>query len=428
MGCSVKDVTPKEELQTGHVEITDLENFPQNIEFYTQDLEEKTLYNIQSKYEEGYFRIWNNPALEKIEDVQWPFESYKYGYSYGENLKLLEQSFFDEMYKNSNFDAYLSISKKALTVRHTDLRSFPTLKPLFKDPSLAGEGFPFDYLQNSTVDINKPIFVSHYSQDKAWAYVFSSFASGWIKTTDFVYIDDKYIKEWQKAKQVIVIKEGEPIYNEEKAFLFKTRIGMMLPIIEEDSENYTVLFVSSYKHSRAFYEKAKISKEFATGTVLKLNRENINLIVNEVLKTNYGWGGLYEQRDCSSMIRDIFTPFGIWLPRNSYVQSRVGKVISFAKLNDEEKVALIKEQGIPFETLLYKKGHILLYVGTYNDEIVALHNTWGIKTKKDDIEGRVIVGEPIFSTLKLGKNQKNYDKEAEILKNLQSMNIITESN
>lgn len=425
IGCSVKNVALKDAVQMKHVEITDLENFPQNVEFYTQDLQERTLYDIQSKYESGYFRIWNNPTLEKVEDIQWPFNSYKYGNSYGENLKLLEQSFFDEMYTNSNFGAYLSVNKRALTVKHTDLRSFPTLKPLFKDPSLAGEGFPFDYLQNSSVDTNKPLFISHYSQDKAWAYVFSSFASGWIQTTDFVYIEDQYIKEWQKAKQVLIVKEGNAVYNEEKEFLFKTRIGMMLPIIDEDDENYTVLYVSSYKHTKAFYEKAKISKRFATDTVLRFNSNNINAIINEAVRTNYGWGGLYGQRDCSSMMRDIFAPFGVWLPRNSYTQSKIGKVISFVDLNDEEKIALIKKEGIPFETLLYKKGHILLYVGIFNDEVIVLHNTWGIKTKNDGIEGRVIVGTPIFSTLRLGQNQTNYDEEAEILKNLQSMNIIT---
>ena len=53
------------------------------------------------------------------------------------------------------------------------------------DPSLAGEGFPFDYMQNSIIAANKPIFISHYSKDREWAYIFSSFTSGWIKTGEF---------------------------------------------------------------------------------------------------------------------------------------------------------------------------------------------------------------------------------------------------
>ncbi|MGE4397820.1 MAG: glycoside hydrolase, partial [Sulfurimonas sp.] len=106
-------------------------------------------------------------------------------------------------------------------------------------------------------------------------------------------------------------------------------------------------------------------------------------------------------------------------------QSKIGKVISLENLSDDEKIDIIKEKAIPFETLLYKRGHVVLFVGTYNDEIVVFHNTWGIKTKSETDEGRVIIGKPIFSSLRLGQYQENYDEEAEILKNLTSMNILT---
>jgi len=153
---------------------------------------------------------------------------------------------------------------------------------------------------------------------------------------------------------------------------------------------------------------------------------NIAMILNEVSKVKYGWGGMYGDRDCSSIIRDFFAPFGLWLPRNSYEQSKVGKIISFEGMSDAEKLVLIKEKAVPFETLLYKKGHILLYVGIKNSEPIVFHATWGVKTKKDGKEGRFIIGKPIFSTLELGSNLKDYDKEASILTQLKSMNILTQ--
>ncbi|MFA5427928.1 MAG: glycoside hydrolase, partial [Sulfurimonas sp.] len=73
-----------------------------------------------------------------------------------------------------------------------------------------------------------------------------------------------------------------------------------------------------------------------------------------------------------------------------------------------------------------QKGHVVLYVGTYNGEIIIFHNTWGIKTKKDGVEGRVIVGKAVFSSLNIGKYVENYDEESSMLKNLISMNIITQ--
>jgi hypothetical protein len=415
-------------LDVEKVQIYDLENTPQDIREFTKNLDDVTsFYEIQKKYEKYYFRVWNfQKPNETIEDIKWPFKSYKVGDSYGENLQLLDEDFFTSMYENANFDKYLSVSKKAITLKHLNIRGFPTLRPLLRDPLLAGEGFPFDYLQNSTISANKPIFVSHFSKDGEWAYVFSSFTSGWVKSTDIVFMQKRYTDQWQKAQQVFITKENIPIHDTNDKFLFSSKIGMMLPLIEEEKDAYVVLVISKYKNSEPLYAKAKISKSISHKGILALSKDNLNRIISEVSTSNYGWGGMYGQRDCSSTLRDIFSPFGIWLPRNSSQQAKVGKIISLKDLNDDEKIQLIKEKAIPFQTLLYKRGHIVLYVGTYDNEIIILHNTWGIKTKKDDIYGRIIIGKTILSTLEVGKYQKNYDANSSILRNLKSLNILTE--
>ena len=418
-GCSSKKPEP--------IVIEDLVTIPQDVTVFTKNLDdESTLYDIQKKYEKLYFSMWNiKEPKETLKDIQWPFDTFKAGSSYGENLQPLQQKFFDDMYENANFEAYATLNKRAITLRHSDLRAFPTVRPLLRDPSLAGEGFPFDYLQNSSIEANKPIFVSHYSKDKEWVYVFSSFASGWIKTSDIVFLDKKYTDKWQKAEQVYITKDNVPVLSPDGDFLFNAKIGMMFALVGEDDKNYTVLTVSNCKVTKPYFLKSKISKSVAHKGILSLTKENLNTIVYGVFHTNYGWGGMYEQRDCSSTMRDLFTPFGIWLPRNSSQQAKIGEVISLKGLSDDEKIALIKEKGVPFQTLLYKHGHIVLYAGVYNGEVIIFHNTWGIKTQKDGIDGRIIIGKTIFSTLKLGKEQDYYNKEAEMLKNIQSMNILT---
>lgn len=419
VGCSSKKIQP--------IKIYDLVNVPQDVSVFTKNIDNNvSLYDIQKNYEKHYFSMWNiNEPPEKLENIKWPFDSYKMGKSYGENLQLLDKHFFDKMYKNSNFDAYATINKKAITLKHLNLRAFPTLKPLLKNPSLAGEGFPFDYIQNSSIEANKPIFISHYSKNKEWVYAFSSFASGWLKARDVVFLEQKYTDLWQKAEQIFITKDDVPILGSDGSFLFNSKIGMMFALISENKESYTVLTIANYKNSKPLFLKSEISKKLVHKGIYTLSRDNLEKIMNGIFYTNYGWGGIYNQRDCSSTLRDMYTPFGIWLPRNSSQQSKVGKIISLENLTDGEKIQLIKNQAIPFQTLLYKKGHIVLYVGTYNNQIIVFHNTWGIKTKKDGIEGRIIIGKTIFSTLKLGKHQNYYDENSEILRNLKSMNIIT---
>jgi len=440
VACSAKQEKklelPKKELKvqtnevcidTHRTEIYDLKNIPQDIKEFTKTFDDKSsFYEIQKEYEKHYFRVWNiDKPKEALQDIKWPFRSYRVGKSYGENLQLLDEDFFVKMYDNANFDDYLTVNKKGITLKHLSIRAFPTSRPLLKDPLLAGEGFPFDYLQNSTVSPNKPIFISHFSKDREWVYIFTSFTSGWVKSSDIVFLDEKYTQEWQKAKQVFLVKDNIPIYSKNGDFLFNSKVGMMLPMIKEDKDSYVVLVVSKYKNSEPLYMEAKLSKDISHEGVFLLTRKNLTDIIEAVFNSNYGWGGMFGQRDCSSTLRDIFAPFGIWLPRNSSQQAKVGHVISLKGLSDDEKKIFIKQTAIPFQTLLHKRGHIVLYVGTYNGKVVVLHNTWGIKTKKDGIYGRVIIGKTILSTLEVGKYQKNYDENSSILRNLDSMNILT---
>ena len=68
----------------------------------------------------------------------------------------------------------------------------------------------------------------------------------------------------------------------------------------------------------------------------------------------------------------------------------------------------------------------MLYLGTYDDNIMILHNMWGIKTVDDnEEEGRVIVGKVVISTLEIGSEQNGYDYNSSLLPSLDSMNIFT---
>ncbi len=425
IGCSTNPIQIKPIDKMSKNEIYDLVHLPQSVKPYLKNIKIDSIKSTQHNYEENYFRVWNKIPADSKETAMWPFRAYNLNESYGENLQPLEENFFLSMKNNANFEKYKTINKNALTLNHLNIRGFPTAKPLLRNPSLAGEGFPFDYMQNSTISANKPILVSHYSKDKEWVYIFTSFTGGWVKANEIVIVDKKYTNLWQKAQQVFLIKDGIPIYDKNSRFLFKSKIGMMLALVSEDSQSYTVLTVASYKGDKPLYLKSKISKTIAHKGIMRYTKENITLIMDEISKSKYGWGGIYNQRDCSSTLRDFYAPFGLWLPRNSSQQAKKGKVIQLDGLSKELKIKTIKDEAIPFKTLFYKKGHILLYVGTYDDTIVVFHNIWGIRTKEKGKEGRLVVGKAIFSSLSLGSHQRNFDKEAEILTNLKSMNILS---
>jgi len=423
--CSVHKDKNSLTLQTSSSfeKVSDLEHIPQDVSFYSNGINKKAL--SLEDFQSNYFRTWN---IEKIsidlKDAMWPHEAFKYGNSYGENLQLLSEEFFDKVLKNSNFSEYATLNQRALSLNLLNLRAFPTDKPLLRDPKKAGEGFPFDYMQNSSVAANKPLFVSHYSKDKEWAFVESSFAFGWVKSKDIVFIEKKYTDIWQNAEQIFITSDDIAIYSASGDFLFKSRVGMMLALIKENRDSYTVLTVSKGENLEPLYLHSEILKKDAHKGTLAFNAKNINRVLSGLAFSNYGWGGMYGQRDCSSTLRDLYAPFGLWLPRNSSKQAQAGDILSLDGLSDTEKISLIKSEAKPFETLLYKQGHIVLYVGVFEDEIVVFQNVWGVKTQKDGDEGRYVVGRSIFSTLELGKNLKDYDQNASLLRNLQSLNSL----
>jgi hypothetical protein len=158
--------------------IEDLYRFPQEIEVYANKsaLSHKRFYAVQKAFDKNYFSVWHyTKPPESSFTARWPFRVYSQGCSYGDNLQLLESSWFDKMLEEANFKAFGKVNRYGLTLHFASLRNFPTHKPLFRDPSLAGEGFPFDYLQNSAVHANEPIYISHYSKDRAWVYVYTAY-------------------------------------------------------------------------------------------------------------------------------------------------------------------------------------------------------------------------------------------------------------
>ena len=381
-----------------------ISDISQNPKVYTQNFDKGYIATLES-YKKEYYREWHTskPYITK-EKAMWPHRVFQYPKYYGENFQKVAQKFYEDMNEEANFQEFATLNKKAITLHRVNVRAFPTNKALFLNPYKAGEGFPFDYLQNSSLAAFKPVLVSHYSKDKGWIFIESSFVYGWVRSDAIAFIDEQHATQWQKAQQMVIVKDKHAVYDNTERFLFYSQLGQLLP-------------KTPYFH---------IDDDVYNIGILPFNGSNINKILQELQKNIYGWGGMYGERDCSATIRDFFAPFGIWLPRNSSKQSQIGKVISLDGMDDTQKLQTIKKYGIAFETLLYKKGHILLYVGTYHDKVIVFHNTWGLKTSQWGKDGRYIIGKAIFSTLDFGKNVDGYESQNSILHHLKSMNIVTQ--
>lgn len=403
--------------------VNDLEKFPQDISVYVDKNanNQEKIYDIQKQFEGHYYRPWSyTVAPICAKEAAWPIGAFKGGY--GSNLRPHDPSWFREMESQSNFSAFSTINKSAITTRWLNLRVLPTIKPLYKNPARPGDGYPFDLLQNSSVAFNEPIFLSHYSLDGAWAYIFTNNASGWVESNGIALLSLEQTEFLKKKDKLFITQDRIPLKDNNNQFVSYSRIGMVLSYGGETAEEYKALSVNSSGQINELH----IPKDSAHMGIRLISKEELSKLGNHLLRNTYGWGGMFEERDCSSMIRDYLTPFGVWLPRNSAQQAKKGEVIYFNDLNNTQKITLIKEKGIPFETILYKKGHVLLYVGTYDDNVMVMHNIWGVRTKdKEGTKGRVVIGKAVISTLELGSEVEDFDPSNMLLSTLSSMNIFT---
>jgi len=370
-----------------------------------------------------YYAPWQMHALDvTFAKATWAVRYYTSKTIYAENRLPFKKESLKKWINNSNNNAFNTLKCHAIVTHPSSLRLFPTIHPMFYNPNLAGEGFPFDYNQNSAIKAFTPLIVSHLSRDGGWAFVQSPFALGWIKMRDMAFINEGQIRQLMQLAKTVLLEEHASIYNKKRAFLFYAKMATLFPKTGEEPEFYKVLVPENLGGNLTFQD-VLLPVAWIQPMPLAMNEENIGRVTSELLGESYGWGGLVEARDCSAMTRDFFAPFGLWLPRNSKAQAAVGKIVNLSGYDPSEKEKMILEKGVPFRTLLYLPGHIMLYIGRKEGRAYVMHNLWGIRTREN---GRIIIGRTVITDLYLGETLPDVACGSLLINRITSMNIVTQ--
>ena len=381
---------------------------------------------LQKSFRYRYFSPWRkNGGIISKKAASWGFLYLKrINKFFGENKLPYTKKEAKYLKDISNFKDFNSVKKSAIVIDNCDLRVFPTQKPLFRDFDKAGEGYPFDYNQNSTLWINTPVYISHYSKDKEWAYVYSSFASGWVMVKNIALVDKKMINRYKNSPFVVAMNDNIPLYDRKKSFLSRVKLSTLFILKKVYKKRYKILVVRKDSNNRAYFYSTFVKKSDFERFIPDISKQNIKKVISNLLGEKYGWGGYLNNRDCSTLTRDYFKVFGIWIPRNSKAQAAYLHCKKLTNLTREQKERMIAGFGRPFETLLYLKGHIMLYLGEIGDRVYVLHNMWGIRTKTDGKEGRFIVGKAILSDLFIGEELQNVDTKKLLIDRVKSFCIV----
>ncbi|PKN71273.1 MAG: hypothetical protein CVU54_02305 [Deltaproteobacteria bacterium HGW-Deltaproteobacteria-12] len=377
-----------------------------------------------------YFSVWHQrePFYALTAAVNIDSRKFAVNFGFGENKRKHTREWYEKLLQNAALEDYPNARYPAITVRNTSLRSLPTLRPHFSSPDGDSDGWPFDNLQRSAVAGNTPIFVCHLSADKTWALVETCFTFGWMPVSDFGRVDGLFMQKWEAGRYAVITRDQTPIFYNNGQFGLKSSLGYMFPLIRETPDKMEIFVAAmSIFSDYAVMKKGYVAREAAAVKPLRLTSLSAVKIANEMIGEPYGWGGLYGNRDCSSMTRDFFAVFGIWLPRHSEDQVKeAGRYINLSGIPPEQKEKIILEKGIPYLTLLWRKGHVMLYIGGQNGQALIFHNIWGIRTK--DLrgqEGRKIIGQAVITTLRPGRELRSFDDQSgDLLTHIAGMSIL----
>jgi hypothetical protein len=308
-----------------------------------------------------------------------------------------------------------SVGARAISVRHTDLRALPTHTPAYRDPWKSTEGFPFDYLQNSELHLNVPLYLSHYSRDGRWAFVQAAHANGWVPVRDIALVDNRFVKAFKTGRYYLTVRDDLWLKQGKKRYSL-IKMSTLFPL---DHSGRRLLFARRGAHGQALLTRLRRpSGKLVALKPLPFTPRNVARIARELYGEPYGWGGKMMARDCSATTRDFFAEFGIFLKRNSAKQAKAGHATWIKELPVAKKKAAIFRYAKPFRSMLYVPGHITLYLGRYRNEPVILHTYWGVRQKD---WSKYPLCRTIITTTRPGDELPNTRKKSELIHTLQQI-------
>ncbi|WP_156915841.1 SH3 domain-containing protein [Desulfatirhabdium butyrativorans] len=298
-----------------------------------------------------------------------------------------------------------------VVVQFCDQRLLTTQEPVFSDP----ETLDIDRVQNNALDIGTPVRILHESRDGRWWFVHCDVSAGWVEKDKIAVCNPEMIRRFVASPMPVVSIQRRAILFRDlpgaryHGFL---RMGAVLPwagqiqadtvsvwLPRKDSEGNLVL-------SRGYCPAADVHVGF-----LQMTARNILIQAFRMLDAPYGWGDRRQAQDCSRFMQEIFATTGLMLPRNSADQAKVLRTAAIfePQIGCEARKDLIQKRADPGASLLYMKGHILLYIGSIGDALYVIHAAHGYRVPDERTgEDRFIrLSRVVVSDLELGNGSRH---------------------
>lgn len=289
-----------------------------------------------------------------------------------------------------------------LVTARTSLRRLPTNEAFYERP-FANE---FDRFQYSVLECGNPVAILHRTADGTWAFVRTTYTMGWVPSAAIAVGDRPSIESFMRSAPLVATGGMIPVYADRgfSTHAVSIPMGTRLPLAEKAGHHYAVTLPwrapdGGVRFSTGYVRPdADVSVGYLPYTARNLYRQLFKLEGHP-----YGWGDLFDGRDCSRFVMDVFSTFGFTMPRNSRRQAAFNPAgrKETAALSEAEKIKILNGLGSR-PALLYMPGHIMVYLGTVDGRAYAIHSAWGLRESRLLVERTVMAGRVVVSDITRG--------------------------
>lgn len=267
-----------------------------------------------------------------------------------------------------------------LVTASTDQRLLPTMDGLYREDG----DWDIDRLQNNGLNPGTPVAVLHRTTDRQWIWVKGPDSDGWVPAAHVALCPRQTLLDQAASPFATVTRAKASLYLDPGLTRYAgfARMGTRLMLAEAESPGTLAVLLplkgldGSLKMVRGYLREADGVAGFLTYTPRHVIDQAF-----ELLNAPYGWGGRGGEQDCSQFVQQVFDTMGVHLPRNSAAQAEAGRdQLKFTgRMGAGERLAMLNAHALQGLSLLYMKGHIMLYLGTDGGEAYAIHSLWGYR-------------------------------------------------
>lgn len=287
----------------------------------------------------------------------------------------------------------------ALVTQRTGLMAQPSQIRILNE----GMAQDLNRLQETALFVGEPVAVLHQSLNGEWLFVQNYHYTGWVQASALALGSRDQVLAYSTAAPFLVITGARAQTNfvpQQPAISALTLdMGVRLPLLSAAVEGHNIYGQNPHASYIVQLPVRQADGQLSLQPSLIARNQDVHVgylpyttgqLLQQAFKylgQRYGWGYDYDSVDCTGLLVDVFRTFGLVMPRNSGQQGfgDFGQNQRFAEsLPLADKRQLLRQA--PVGALLYRPGHVMIYLGESDGEPFVLHSVFDLAYYQADGE------------------------------------------